>query len=254
MRIVALINDTRLAPDTDETFEALAPNAQGALNWSLALANTDDEVIALTAGPAANDAILRDALDRGADRAIRVWVPPEDETTLDNNVRGISELLAATIRDLSNVDLILCGYRSTDWGTGITGPATAFVLDIPHLSQISEIVHAEDPFPSSEAPPENQRPREHRLIATQDRNDRSLRCEMRLPALLTIVEGPTVSPDRPRRPDATVELIHADEVGFEADDPLPWPSMPIEPAPHDPRLDDSPETLVDIPSKSGLPR
>jgi electron transfer flavoprotein beta subunit len=89
------------------------------------------EVTVITAGPARAQSVLRDALAKGADRAIHL----EDDrfATLDsvNTARAI----AAAIQD-EKPDLIFTGLQSDDIGAAQTGVLLAELLDWPHATII----------------------------------------------------------------------------------------------------------------------
>jgi electron transfer flavoprotein beta subunit len=92
------------------------------------------EVIAITAGPERAASTLRDALAKGADRAIHIQL--DAATTLDT--LGIATLLAAAIR-AESPDLILTGLQSDDLGLGQTGVVVAELLDIPSATIIMHV-------------------------------------------------------------------------------------------------------------------
>ncbi|PIE18807.1 MAG: hypothetical protein CSA65_04020 [Proteobacteria bacterium] len=222
MRIAVLIKAARALPDAPDRLPALAPGDAAALAWAAALAGDDDETIAITAGPASADPALERALDHGVHRAMRIWVPDPDVQLLDANVRGVAELLAATVRHVAPIDLVLCGARSADWSTGITGPAVAFELDVPHVSFLSSIQRVEEqPDADGQAQPT--------IRFVQHHDTHLLECELRLPALLSVISAPAKLVEGNRRSGAAIEVLMADEVGFEADDPLPWPALPTVP-------------------------
>ena len=92
------------------------------------------EVIVLSAGPERVTSTLREALAKGADRAIHV----EAEDLLGRDTLGIAEMLAEAIR-AESPDLILTGLQSDDLGLGQTGVVLAELLGIPHATIIMQV-------------------------------------------------------------------------------------------------------------------
>ncbi|HEV2215682.1 MAG TPA: electron transfer flavoprotein subunit beta/FixA family protein [Terracidiphilus sp.] len=93
------------------------------------------EVVALSAGPERVGSTLREALAKGADRAIHV----ETEDLVDRDALSAARLLAAAVVPES-ADLILTGLQSDDLGYGQTGVILAELLGLPHASLV---LHAE---------------------------------------------------------------------------------------------------------------
>ena len=93
------------------------------------------EVIVLSAGPERVGSTLREALAKGADRAIHIVC--NDLGTRD--ALGVARILAAAIKP-ENPDLVLAGLQSEDLGLGQTGVIVAELLDLPHATLI---VHVE---------------------------------------------------------------------------------------------------------------
>ena len=85
------------------------------------------EIIALSAGPERVDEALREALARGADRAILIRADSNPDPTV------IANLLAAAINRLGSIDLVLCGDRSLDTGSGEIAARLAEALDWPQI-------------------------------------------------------------------------------------------------------------------------
>ena len=89
------------------------------------------EVIAVSVAPEAGDEILRNALLYGADRAIRFW---------DDGLQGADTWLVSQVilEGLERVgfDLILCGTRSGDMGSGLMVSALAHRLNIASATGI----------------------------------------------------------------------------------------------------------------------
>lgn len=101
-----------------------------ALRLKDSLAPATGEVIALTAGPERAASVLRDALARGADRALHIVTqsgPPQHDPL------PLAHLLAAGVR-AESPDLILTGLQSDDLGLGQTGVILAELLGIPHTT------------------------------------------------------------------------------------------------------------------------
>src|SRR4029077_17985185 len=86
------------------------------------------------AGPARVTAVIREALARGADRAIHV----EDEALGLVDGASVGDALAAALAD-EHFDLILTGLQSDDQGHAQTGVVLAERLGIPHATIIMEV-------------------------------------------------------------------------------------------------------------------
>src|SRR5579859_7505528 len=92
------------------------------------------EVIVLSAGPERAGTTIREALAKGADRAIQV--ESNDLNQLD--ALGVAQLLAAAAKQESP-DLILTGLQSDDLGYGQTGVVMAELLGLPHATIIMAV-------------------------------------------------------------------------------------------------------------------
>lgn len=92
------------------------------------------EVVALSAGPERVATTLREALAKGADRAIHIL--SDDLATRD--ALGVAQLLTAAIKP-ENPDLVLTGLQSEDLGYGQTGVILAELLGLPHSTLILHI-------------------------------------------------------------------------------------------------------------------
>jgi electron transfer flavoprotein beta subunit len=89
------------------------------------------EVVALCAGPARAAQTIREALAKGADRALHV----EDEELPRFDLLGVARLLARAAAGESP-DLVLTGLQSDDLGYGQTGVVMAELLGLPHATII----------------------------------------------------------------------------------------------------------------------
>jgi len=92
------------------------------------------EVVVVSAGPGRVATTLREALAKGADRAIHVIA----DNLRDYDALGVARLLAAAIRPESP-DLVLTGLQSEDLGLGQTGVILAELLNLPHATLILHV-------------------------------------------------------------------------------------------------------------------
>ena len=97
-------------------------------------AKGDGEVIVCTLGKVSAKTVIKDALARGADRAIHVVVKEENELS----PYQIAKTIADAIRD-ENADLIFSGLQSDDASYGQTSVILAELLGIPHATLVIEI-------------------------------------------------------------------------------------------------------------------
>jgi len=117
----------RWIQENDLSFEINEPDAY-ALEEALQLKEKHGgEVIALCAGPARASQTIREALAKGADRALHI----EEENLASFDTLGIAKLLAKAV-EAEKPDLILTGLQSDDLGYGQTGVVLAEILGLPH--------------------------------------------------------------------------------------------------------------------------
>jgi electron transfer flavoprotein beta subunit len=124
----------RWIQEADLSFEINEPDAY-ALEEALQLKEKHGgEVVALCAGPARAAQTIREALAKGADRAIHI--EEENLNTLDT--LGIAKLLAGAVKP-ENPDLILTGLQSDDLGYGQTGVVLAELMGIASSTIIMQV-------------------------------------------------------------------------------------------------------------------
>jgi len=124
----------RWIQEADLSFEINEPDAY-ALEEALQLKEKHGgEVVALCAGPARAAQTIREALAKGADRAIHI--EEENLNTLDT--LGVAKLLAGAVK-AENPDLILTGLQSDDLGYGQTGVVLAELLGIASSTIIMQV-------------------------------------------------------------------------------------------------------------------
>jgi electron transfer flavoprotein beta subunit len=110
----------------------LDPASKAALEAASDLKQAGAEVIAISVGPERVEDGLREALARGADRAI--WIRSEGGDAL-----VIANLVAAAARKLGEIDLIITGHHSLDSGAGELAPRLAEALDWPQILGAAKI-------------------------------------------------------------------------------------------------------------------
>src|SRR3954462_4922333 len=123
--------------DSDASFELNEPDAY-ALEEALRLKEKHGgEVVVCCAGPARATQVIREALARGADRAIHV-----EEASEVADAGQIAGMLATAMREEA-FDLILTGLQSDDQGFGQVGVLLASGLGVPHATIIMEVQASE---------------------------------------------------------------------------------------------------------------
>ncbi len=120
--------------ESDASYEMNEPDAY-ALEEALRLKEKHSgEVVACSAGPGRVAQVLREALARGADRAIHV----EHDGLASADAFVVAEALAAAMSE-ERFDIILTGLQSDDQGFGQTGVVLAERLGLPHATIIMEV-------------------------------------------------------------------------------------------------------------------
>jgi electron transfer flavoprotein beta subunit len=120
--------------DQDASFEMNEPDAY-ALEEALRLKEKHGgEVVVCSGGPTRVAQVIREALARGADRAIHV----EDEGLASADAFVTSDALAGAMKDEA-FDLILTGLQSDDQGLAQVGVILAEKLGLPHATIIMEV-------------------------------------------------------------------------------------------------------------------
>jgi electron transfer flavoprotein beta subunit len=129
--------------EQDASFEMNEPDAY-ALEEALRLKEQHGgEAVVCSAGPARVAQVLREALARGADRAIFV----EDEQLANADAFATAFALGSAMKD-EDFDLILTGLQSDDQGFGQTGVILAERLGRPHATIVMDVQVA----PTEQAP------------------------------------------------------------------------------------------------------
>jgi electron transfer flavoprotein beta subunit len=129
------LNDSKTwIREQDASYEMNEPDAY-ALEEALRLKEKHGgEVVVCSAGPARVAQVIREALARGADRAIHV----EADALASADAFVVADALAGAIKD-EKFDLILTGLQSDDQGFAQTGVIVAERLGLPHATIIMEV-------------------------------------------------------------------------------------------------------------------
>jgi electron transfer flavoprotein alpha subunit len=138
------------------------------------------EVIAMTMGPPQAEEALRTCLALGADRCIHL----SDRVFAVADTLGTSRTLALAIEKEGDVDLVLCGRKTTDSETWQVPPEVAAFLGRPHLTSVLEV----------EA-------RNGVVRATRETDDAFETWELELPAVLSLARAQEASGSRDGRID-----------------------------------------------------
>src|SRR5690349_7847773 len=120
--------------EQDAAFELNEPDAY-ALEEALRLREKHGgEVVVCAAGPARVQTVIREALARGADRAVHV----QGDVLAAADAVMVADALASAMQSEA-FDLILTGLQSDDQGHGQVGVILAERLGLPHATIVMEI-------------------------------------------------------------------------------------------------------------------
>src|SRR5215204_6233733 len=126
------INDADVAQQTNESDGYALEEA-----LRMKEAKGEGEVIVCTLGPQSAKSVIKDALARGADRAIHVLHDQPNKLS----PYQIANAIAGAIRE-ENADLVFAGLQSDDASYGQTGVILAELLGIPHATIVIEVDRA----------------------------------------------------------------------------------------------------------------
>ncbi len=97
-------------------------------------------VTVISMGPPMAEAVLREAIALGADRAILL----SDRALAGSDTLATSYALSKAIEKVGEYDLILCGLKATDGETGQVGPEISSFLGIPVLTYVRKLELKDD--------------------------------------------------------------------------------------------------------------
>src|SRR6201987_670936 len=125
------LNETGTWIREDVSYEVNEPDAYALEEALRQKEKHGGEVVVITAGPARAQQVLREALAKGADRAIHL----EDDKFVELDSTNTARALAAAGAE-ENFDLIVTGLQSDDFGAAQTGVLLAEILGLPHATII----------------------------------------------------------------------------------------------------------------------
>jgi electron transfer flavoprotein beta subunit len=123
------INETDVAQQTNESDGYALEEA-----LRLKEAKGEGEVVVCSLGQQSAKTVIKDALARGADRAIHIIHDQPNKLS----PYQIAKAIAEAIRD-ENADLVFTGLQSDDASHGQTGVIIAELLGIPHATIVIEV-------------------------------------------------------------------------------------------------------------------
>lgn len=128
------LDQETLSPLAEDIFYMVNPADRCAVETALAIQEQHGgDVSFLAFGPRRVEKALRDCLAMGGERAVRVW-----EDRFDAGSQAKAYLLARAVEQLSP-DLVLCGSRSLDEGSGETPAAMAEFLGFPQVVGVTDL-------------------------------------------------------------------------------------------------------------------
>lgn len=131
---IRIASDGKWIDESDLSYTINEPDAY-ALEEALQLKEKNGgEVVVVSAGPERVTSTLREALAKGADRAIHI----EADDLGSRDTLGVAQILADAMK-AEAPDLILTGLQSDDLGLGQTGVVLAELLGIPHATIIMQV-------------------------------------------------------------------------------------------------------------------
>ncbi|MBN2851146.1 MAG: electron transfer flavoprotein subunit beta/FixA family protein [Clostridia bacterium] len=127
------------------------------------------EVITLCMGPPKAEVSLRESISVGADKGILL----SDRAFGGSDTWATSYALAKAIEKIGDVDLVLCGKQAIDGDTAQVGPGIAAHLDYMQATYVMAVDQVTDDS----------------ITVKRMHEDGYDICEMKLPAVLTVVKG-----------------------------------------------------------------
>jgi Electron transfer flavoprotein, beta subunit len=146
MKQVPSSNDVHLDPVTntiirDGNKSVINPFDSSALEQAVEIKERlGGEVTVLSMGIPDTQRLLRDALSRGCDKAVLL----SDGAFAGSDTLATAYTLALGVKKIGKFDLILCGKMAVDGDTAQIGPELAENLNIPHVTDVDEVIFVND--------------------------------------------------------------------------------------------------------------
>lgn len=100
------------------------------------------DVTVVTMGPQQSVEVLYEAHSLGVDNSVHIC----DKAFRGSDTYATAQILAAAVRKLNDVDLVLCGKQAIDGDTAQVGPGIAEVLGLPHVAYVKKIREVSDDY------------------------------------------------------------------------------------------------------------
>ncbi len=155
-------------------------------------------VTAISMGIPATEALLRDEIARGVDKAVLLT----DRAFAGADTLATSYTLAQAIQTTGGADLILCGKMATDGDTAQIGPELAAQLNLPCVTDITEILEITEEY----------------AVCRRNTDSGTEIIRIPLPAVLTVIKA-LVQPRLPsiagirKSLKADVSILNAERLG-----------------------------------------
>jgi len=128
--------EARRAVPPRATPPVLSPFDENALEAALRIKDVQEAtVIVISLGKKLTKAVVTSALAAGADRLVLL----QDKIFDEFNTLLTSKALAAAIRKLEDVDLVLCGLQAADTNNSQVGTRIAGILNIPCITAVRKV-------------------------------------------------------------------------------------------------------------------
>lgn len=192
MKIVCLLN---VVPDTETRFQInsdstdvvwdssigfiIDPYAEYAVEEAIKIKESiGADIISVTIGKGEEEKSIRKAMAMGVDSAVLINNPD----LLNSDSLSIAKAYAEVIKPLG-ADIIFCGKIETDTSQSFVGPAVAALLNMPVITEISELEVTDSG-----------------IVAIRDASGRKEKFESKFPVVLTAEKGLN-EPRYPKLPD-----------------------------------------------------
>ncbi len=93
------------------------------------------QIAAVSMGPPEAEAVLRESLAVGVDKAFLV----SDKACAGSDTLATAYVLAKAIQTIGRPNVVFCGNETVDGGTAQVGPQLAEFLDMPHVTSVRKL-------------------------------------------------------------------------------------------------------------------